>query len=94
MSRRLHLGRLSVYIEPRDLWIGLYVAPKAVYVCPLPLLVFRWDRRWINLGGGVRRLYAAPGGCDDCSVEPGERHLYAGCPGNERAARREAKTSA
>lgn len=23
-------------------------------------------------------------GCDDCSVEPGETHRYAGCPGNLR----------
>jgi hypothetical protein len=37
--------RLSVYLEPRDLWIGAYVAPHAVYVCPLPCLVFRWIRR-------------------------------------------------
>lgn len=42
--RRPRLGRLTVYLEPRDLWIGLYVAPAAVYVCPLPLLVFRWAR--------------------------------------------------
>lgn len=44
--RRLRIGRrLSVYIEPRDIWIGAYVQPDRIYVCPLPLLVFRWSRR-------------------------------------------------
>lgn len=38
-------GRLRIYIEPRDWWVGVYIAPHAVYVCPLPLLVFRWSRR-------------------------------------------------
>lgn len=43
--RRLNLGRrLQLYIEPRDIWFGAYVAPDAVYVCPVPLVVFRWDR--------------------------------------------------
>lgn len=42
---RLRFGRLSAYIEPRDIWIGVYVAEAAVYVCPLPLLVVKWDRR-------------------------------------------------
>lgn len=37
--------RLSVYLEPRDWWIGVYVAPGAVFVCPLPTLVIRWQRR-------------------------------------------------
>lgn len=44
MSRRLQAGRLSIYIDPRDIWIGAYVAERAVYVCPLPLLVFKWQR--------------------------------------------------
>jgi len=39
------MSRLRVYIEPRDIWVGVYVAPKAVYICPVPLLVFRWQRR-------------------------------------------------
>jgi hypothetical protein len=44
--KRLRLGRrLAVYIEPRDIWIGVYVAPDRIYVCPLPMLVFRWSRR-------------------------------------------------
>ena len=42
---RLTAGRLQVYIEPRDMWVGAYVAPAAVYVCPLPMLVFRWSRK-------------------------------------------------
>lgn len=35
-------GRLSVYWEPRDLWVGVYVARDAVYVCPVPTVVLRW----------------------------------------------------
>lgn len=51
--RSLRIGRrLAVYVEPRDIWIGVYVAPDRIYVCPLPLLVFRWSRqgacRWEN----------------------------------------------
>lgn len=38
-------GRLVMYIEPRDAWIGLYLARDAVYVCLLPFLVIRWQRR-------------------------------------------------
>lgn len=40
----LHIGRLGVYVERRDLWIGAFIAPDAVYVCPLPTLVLRWQR--------------------------------------------------
>ena len=36
-------GRAALYIEPRDLWAGAYVAPTAVYLCPLPAVV--WTRR-------------------------------------------------
>ena len=43
-SRRLRLGRVQLYIEPRDAWVGVYVDPKAVYVCPLPFVVVRWSR--------------------------------------------------
>jgi hypothetical protein len=42
--RRITLGRLQLYVEPRDLWMGLYVAPTALYLCPLPALVLRWAR--------------------------------------------------
>jgi hypothetical protein len=43
--RRGWLGRLRFYIEPRDIWVGVYVARDAVYVCPLPLVVIRYRRR-------------------------------------------------
>lgn len=43
--RRLQLGRVQLYIEPRDIWVGVYVGPDAVYVCPLPLVVVKVDRR-------------------------------------------------
>lgn len=41
-------GRVEVYLEPRDIWIGVYVDPNAIYVCPLPFVVFRVSRgaRW------------------------------------------------
>jgi hypothetical protein len=41
----LRLGRLSLVFEPRDWWIGLYVAPGAVYACLVPCLPLRWERR-------------------------------------------------
>jgi hypothetical protein len=42
---RLRFGRLSVYLEPRDIWVGVYIAPAAVYVLPLPFCVFKWTRK-------------------------------------------------
>jgi hypothetical protein len=39
------MRRLKVYVEPRDLWVGLYISNDAVYVCPLPCVVIRWRRR-------------------------------------------------
>lgn len=43
---RLYFGdRVQLYIEPRDVWVGMYVAPHAVFVCPLPFVVFRYTRR-------------------------------------------------
>jgi hypothetical protein len=41
-DRRLRRGRLAVYLEPRDIWIGVYRGPDAVYVLPLPFVVFKW----------------------------------------------------
>jgi hypothetical protein len=41
----LRLGRLSLVLEPRDIWLGLYVAPRAVYVCLLPCLPLKWERK-------------------------------------------------
>lgn len=43
-DHRLRLGRLSIYVKPADLWVGVYIARRAVYVCPLPCLVFKWAR--------------------------------------------------
>ena len=42
--KRLRVGRLAIYFEPRDLWVGAYIAESAIYVCPLPTLVLRWSR--------------------------------------------------
>jgi hypothetical protein len=38
------MSRLRIYLEPRDLWIGVYIADDHIYVCPLPCLVIRWRR--------------------------------------------------
>lgn len=38
-------GRFSVVFEPRDLWVGVYIARDAVYAGLLPTLVLRWRRR-------------------------------------------------
>lgn len=43
-DRRIRLGRLHLYIEPRDLWVGAFVDSGVLYVCPLPCLVVRWTR--------------------------------------------------
>ncbi|MEW1846253.1 hypothetical protein AB0392_50565 [Nonomuraea angiospora] len=43
--RRCTIGRLAIYIELRDLWVGVYIAPAAVYVILFPTLVFRWTRK-------------------------------------------------
>lgn len=37
-------ARVEIYLEPRDIWIGVYVAKTAIYVCPLPFLVIRISR--------------------------------------------------
>jgi hypothetical protein len=71
--RRLTLGRVAVYLEPRDAWIGAYIDPRAIYICPLPFVVLRWDRRRADLGTR-RPPPPAPVGCDDRGAEPGERH--------------------
>lgn len=45
-DHRLRCGRLSVYIEPRDLWVGLFRdPPRAWYVVPFPTLVVKWTRQ-------------------------------------------------
>lgn len=42
---RMSVGRWQVYLEPRDLWIGVYIAEQAVYVVPVPTLVARYTRK-------------------------------------------------
>lgn len=42
-SRRTEWGQL--YLEPRDWWVGAYIAPDAVYVCPLPCVVLKFWRK-------------------------------------------------
>jgi hypothetical protein len=37
--------RVRFYFEPRDAWVGAYIAKDAVYVCPLPFLVIRFRRK-------------------------------------------------
>jgi hypothetical protein len=37
--------QLAVYLEPRDWWIGYYRGTSHHYVCVLPCLVIRWNRR-------------------------------------------------
>jgi hypothetical protein len=60
------VSRIRIYLEPRDCWVGVYVAPKAVYVCPLPFLVIRWDRR-------AKAVAAALDPFDDESIGATER---------------------
>lgn len=43
-SPEVEFWRLRLYIEPRDAWVGAFVAPHAVYVCPVPCVVIRWQR--------------------------------------------------
>ena len=44
-TARWHRGRLWLIFEPRDIWLGVFVAPKAVYVCLVPCLPVKWERR-------------------------------------------------
>jgi hypothetical protein len=38
-------GRVEIYWEPRDFWIGAYVAESGtLYLCPLPMLAIRFSR--------------------------------------------------
>jgi hypothetical protein len=49
-TRLLKLGRLSLVFEPRDIWVGLYVSRRAVFVCLVPCLAVKWERRppWLK----------------------------------------------
>jgi hypothetical protein len=41
------MGRLRVYLDWRDQWVGHYRDPerRVSYFCPLPCLVIRWGPR-------------------------------------------------
>jgi len=39
------IGRLSLVFEPRDVWVGVFFGPGAVYVCVVPCLPLRWEKR-------------------------------------------------
>jgi len=36
---------VKVYIDWDDWWIGVYRGPRHVYICPVPCVVIRIDRR-------------------------------------------------
>jgi hypothetical protein len=36
---------LRLYLDPRDWWVGYYRGEEHHYLCVLPTLVLRWDRR-------------------------------------------------
>jgi hypothetical protein len=39
-------NRMRIYIEPRDIWVGVFVSAKGItYVCPVPCLVIAWKRK-------------------------------------------------
>lgn len=64
-------GRLKIYIEPVDIWIGVYIGEDYVYVCPLPCLVFRWARALASRNLGPTHGHAVwtnPRLCHDCNT--------------------------
>lgn len=70
--------------------------PFAGWPCPT-LVVVESVEPWATLARecgasamGLTRT-PAPGGCDYCSVEPGDHHRYEACPGAERQRAREAE---
>lgn len=36
---------VTVHFDTRDWWIGYYRGDRYHYVCPVPCLVIRWNRR-------------------------------------------------
>lgn len=38
-------GRVRVYMDFTDWWVGLYIGPHHLYFCPLPCVVVRIRRR-------------------------------------------------
>jgi hypothetical protein len=61
---------VKVYIEPNDWWIGYYRGDSHHYVCPLPCIVIRWDRK-------------PPCSCAKCSPDYAWFRVCAVC-GNKR----------
>lgn len=43
-TRLIKAGRLSLVFEPRDIWLGLYIGPDAIYLTLIPCLPLRWAR--------------------------------------------------
>ncbi len=41
----VQVGPLRVFIEPRDAWVGWYRADYAHFICPLPCVVLRIERK-------------------------------------------------
>lgn len=44
-TRLLRAGRLSLVLEPRDVWVGFYAGPDAFYLTLIPCLPLRWARK-------------------------------------------------
>lgn len=62
MSKRFTLGRLQVYFEPRDLWIGVYVAEKAVYATSVLSAGIRSGRAYESAPVEPLTVYLGPCG--------------------------------
>lgn len=43
-GRKSVVHRLELFLIWYDIWVGAYIAPDAVYVCPFPMVVFKWYR--------------------------------------------------
>jgi hypothetical protein len=44
ITGRLHVGKVQIYFDFKDWWIGYYRGEFSSFVCPIPTLVFRWYR--------------------------------------------------
>jgi hypothetical protein len=51
---------VNIYLDSRDWWVGYYRGNEHHYVCPLPTVVIRWERRafrtWAHRRGYARIL--------------------------------------
>lgn len=84
------MNNIPDHLLPLVLFVGVTLAGVVggVLAVAVDRLLVRWGRRAAARLAGLESLVTRPG-CDDCSVEPGERHRYAGCPGNVRQHERE-----